>query len=49
MSTLKYIRFNEKSAIVDEQLTLFLYKINTLMFDDFKINQIFNILIVVIQ
>ena len=37
------------SAIIDEQLTSFLYKINTLMFNDFKTNQIFNILIVVIQ
>ncbi len=48
-STLKHIRFNEKSTIIDEQLTLFLYKINTLMFNDFKTNQIFNILIVLIQ
>ncbi len=48
-STLKHIRFNEKSAIIDEQLTSFLYKINTLMFNDFKTNQIFNILIAVIQ
>ncbi len=49
MFTLKHIRSNKKSAIVDEQLTLFLYKINMLMFDDFKTNQIFNILVVVIQ
>ncbi len=48
-STLKHIRSNEKSAIIDEQLTSFLYKINMLMFNDFKTKQIFNILIAVIQ
>ncbi len=48
-STLKHIRFNEKSTIIDEQLTSFLYKINMLMFDDFETNQIFNILVTVIQ
>ncbi len=48
-STLKHIRFNEKSAIINEQLTSFLYKINMLMFNDFKTNQIFNILVAVIQ
>ncbi len=47
--TLKHIRSNEKSAIIDEQLTSFLYKINMLMFNDFETNQIFNILITVIQ
>ncbi len=49
VSTLKHIRSNEKSTIINEQLTSFLYKINTLMFDDFETNQIFNILITVIQ
>ena len=49
MSTLKHIRFNEKSTIINEQLTSFLYKINMLMFDDFKTKQIFNILTAVIQ
>ncbi len=49
MFTLKHIRFNEKSTIIDEQLTSFLYKINMLMFNDFKTKQIFNILIAVIQ
>ena len=47
--TLKHIRSNEKSAIIDEQLALFLYKINTFMFNDFETNQIFNILVAVIQ
>ncbi len=49
MFTLKHIRFNEKSIIINEQLTLLLYKINMFMFNDFEINQIFNILVVVIQ
>ncbi len=49
MFTLKHIRFNEMSVIINEQLTSFLYKINMLMFDDFKTNQIFNILVTVIQ
>ncbi len=48
-STLKHIRSNEKSTIIKKQLTSFLYKINILMFNDFKTNQIFNILITVIQ
>ena len=49
MSTLKHIRFNEKSTIITEQLTSFLYNINMLMFNDFETNQIFNILVTVIQ
>ncbi len=49
MFTLKHIRSNKKSIIIDKQLTSFLYKINMLIFDDFKTNQIFNILIAVIQ
>ncbi len=46
--TFKHIRFNEKSTIINEQLTSFLYKINMLMFDDFKTKQIFNILVAII-
>ncbi len=48
-STLKHIRFHKKSIIIEKKLTLFLYNVNSLMFNDFEANHIISSLITIVQ
>ncbi len=49
MSTLKHIRSHKKLTIIEKKLTLFLYNINLLMFNDFEANHIISSLIIIVQ